>query len=46
MRRLLALAPRFGSARSARDCLRVVLAEFGGSGHADGLDVLVARVLP
>ncbi|GAA5047055.1 SpoIIE family protein phosphatase [Streptomyces similanensis] len=46
VRRLLALAPRLGSARSARDCLRVVLAEFGGSGHADGLDVLVARVLP
>ncbi|GAB1331187.1 SpoIIE family protein phosphatase [Streptomyces sennicomposti] len=44
--RLLALAPRLGAARDARDCLRAVLAEFGGSGHADGPGVLVARVLP
>ncbi|MGW4350089.1 SpoIIE family protein phosphatase [Streptomyces sp. NPDC004690] len=46
VRRLLSLAPRFDTARGARECLRAVVAESGGSGHADGLGVLVARVLP
>ncbi|MEU2061136.1 SpoIIE family protein phosphatase [Streptomyces sp. NPDC013455] len=42
--RLLALAPRFGAARTAQDCVRTVVEEFGGSGRADDACVLVARV--
>ncbi|MER6565937.1 SpoIIE family protein phosphatase [Streptomyces sp. NPDC001093] len=42
--RLLALAPRFGAARTAQDCLRAVVEEFGGAGREDDACVLVARV--
>ncbi|MFF9125423.1 PP2C family protein-serine/threonine phosphatase [Streptomyces sp. NPDC014889] len=42
--RLLGLAPRFGAARGARDCLRTVVEEFAGTGRADDTCVLVARV--
>lgn len=42
--RLLALAPRFSSARSARDCVRLVTEEFGEGGREDDACVLVARI--
>ncbi|MGW3264738.1 PP2C family protein-serine/threonine phosphatase [Streptomyces sp. NPDC001056] len=42
--RLLGLAPRFGDARDARDCVRVLVEEFGGAGRVDDACVLVARV--
>ncbi|MEU1516381.1 SpoIIE family protein phosphatase [Streptomyces sp. NPDC005811] len=42
--RLLGLAPRFHEARTAQDCLRTVLEEFGESGRDDDACVLVARV--
>ncbi|MCB5164338.1 SpoIIE family protein phosphatase [Streptomyces bambusae] len=42
--RLLALAPRFTEARSAQDCVRMVVEEFGGTGREDDACVLVARV--
>ncbi|MGV4983830.1 PP2C family protein-serine/threonine phosphatase [Streptomyces sp. NRAIS4] len=42
--RLLALAPRFGAARTAQDCVRTVVEEFGGAGREDEACVLVARV--
>ncbi|MGJ5749420.1 PAS domain-containing protein [Streptomyces puniciscabiei] len=42
--RLLDLAPRFGAARTAQDCLRTVVEEFGGTGREDDACVLVARV--
>ncbi|MGW7524378.1 PP2C family protein-serine/threonine phosphatase [Streptomyces sp. NPDC054783] len=42
--RLLDLAPRFGAARTARDCLRAVVEEFGGAGREDDACVLVAKV--
>ncbi|MCW7942793.1 phosphatase [Streptomyces hygroscopicus] len=45
VRRLLDLAPRFGEARTAQDCVRTVVEEFGGSGHQDDACVLVARVV-
>ncbi|MFF4116656.1 PP2C family protein-serine/threonine phosphatase [Streptomyces sp. NPDC001714] len=41
---LLGLAPRFGAARTAQDCVRAVVEEFGESGRADEACVLVARV--
>ncbi|MFI2642224.1 SpoIIE family protein phosphatase [Streptomyces sp. NPDC018610] len=44
--RLLRLAPRFRTARSAQDCVRAVVEEFGEDGYADGFCVLVARVMP
>ncbi|NUP19518.1 MAG: SpoIIE family protein phosphatase [Streptomyces sp.] len=43
--RLLELAPRFGGARSAQDCVRLVVEEFGESERADDACVLVARVM-
>ncbi|MEU0599870.1 SpoIIE family protein phosphatase [Streptomyces sp. NPDC006393] len=42
--RLLALAPRFGAARGARDCVRTLVEEFTASGRTDDACVLVARV--
>ncbi|MFD8983506.1 PP2C family protein-serine/threonine phosphatase [Streptomyces sp. NPDC059564] len=42
--RLLALAPRFSSARTARDCVRMVTEEFGEGGREDDACVLVARI--
>ncbi|WP_327418104.1 PP2C family protein-serine/threonine phosphatase [Streptomyces sp. NBC_01233] len=42
--RLLALAPRFAAARSAQDCVRIVIEEFGESEREDDACVLVARV--
>ncbi|MFI1167539.1 PP2C family protein-serine/threonine phosphatase [Streptomyces sp. NPDC020801] len=42
--RLLDLAPRFGEARGAQDCVRAVVEEFGTAGREDDACVLVARV--
>lgn len=42
--RLLGLAPRFDDARSAQDCVRALVEEFGGAGRLDDACVLVARV--
>ncbi|MEU9177361.1 SpoIIE family protein phosphatase [Streptomyces sp. NPDC048550] len=42
--RLLALAPRFTAARSAQDCVRMVVEEFGESEREDDACVLVARI--
>ncbi|MBY8845770.1 PP2C family protein-serine/threonine phosphatase [Streptomyces sp. SP2-10] len=42
--RLLDLAPRFGAARTAQDCVRTVVEEFGGAGREDDACVLVAKV--
>ncbi|MEU0335956.1 SpoIIE family protein phosphatase [Streptomyces sp. NPDC006193] len=42
--RLLALAPRLGAARTAQECVRTVVEEFGGTGREDDACVLVARV--
>ena len=42
--RLLDLAPRFGGARTAQDCVRMVVEEFGETERADDACVLVARV--
>ncbi|PAZ09143.1 phosphatase [Streptomyces sp. SA15] len=43
--RLLDLAPRFGEARTAQDCVRTVVEEFGGTEREDDACVLVARVM-
>ncbi len=42
--RLLDLAPRFGEARTAQDCVRLVIEEFGDGERADDACVLMARV--
>ncbi|MGW1807856.1 PP2C family protein-serine/threonine phosphatase [Streptomyces sp. NPDC002078] len=42
--RLLDLAPRFGAARTAQDCVRTLVEEFDGAGREDDACVLVARV--
>ncbi|WP_416981110.1 PP2C family protein-serine/threonine phosphatase [Streptomyces sp. T028] len=42
--RLLDLAPRFHEARTAQDCMRTVVEEFGETGREDDACVLVARV--
>ncbi|MGW7317568.1 PP2C family protein-serine/threonine phosphatase [Streptomyces sp. NPDC054865] len=42
--RLLALAPRFSAARTARDCVRMVTEEFGESEREDDACILVARI--
>ncbi|MFI9243382.1 PP2C family protein-serine/threonine phosphatase [Streptomyces sp. NPDC053086] len=42
--RLLGLAPRLGAARTAQDCVRTVVEEFGGAGREDDACVLVAKV--
>ncbi|MEH0420697.1 PP2C family protein-serine/threonine phosphatase [Streptomyces sp. B21-083] len=44
--RLLDLAARFGEARTAQDCVRAVVEEFGESEREDDACVLVARVTP
>lgn len=41
---LLALAPRFAQARTAQDCVRAVVEEFGGTERLDDACVLVARI--
>lgn len=41
---LLALAPRFAQARTAQDCVRAVVEEFGGTERPDDACVLVARI--
>ncbi|MEV5987772.1 SpoIIE family protein phosphatase [Streptomyces sp. NPDC052051] len=43
--RLLDLAPRFGATRTAQDCVRTVVEEFGESDREDEACVLVARVV-
>ncbi|MEV6651966.1 SpoIIE family protein phosphatase [Streptomyces sp. NPDC051219] len=42
--RLLALAPRFALARSAQDCVRTIVEEFGETEREDDACVLVARI--
>jgi serine phosphatase RsbU (regulator of sigma subunit) len=42
--RLLSLAPRFTDARSARECVRLVLEEFGETEREDDACVLIARI--
>jgi serine phosphatase RsbU (regulator of sigma subunit)/PAS domain-containing protein len=42
---LLDLAPRFGEARTAQDCVRMVVEEFGDADREDDACVLVARVM-
>jgi uncharacterized protein YigA (DUF484 family) len=42
--RLLALAPRFARARSAQECVRTVVEEFGDAEREDDACVLVARI--
>jgi serine phosphatase RsbU (regulator of sigma subunit) len=44
VQRLLDLAPRFGTARTAQECVRTVVEEFGERERADDACVLVARV--
>ncbi|CAM5280230.1 PP2C family protein-serine/threonine phosphatase [Streptomyces aurantiogriseus] len=43
---LLDLAPRFDAARTAQDCVRMVVEEFGARDREDDACVLVARVTP
>ncbi|WP_433548896.1 PP2C family protein-serine/threonine phosphatase [Streptomyces sp. CA-294286] len=42
--RLLSLAPRFADAHSARECVRLVLEEFGETEREDDACVLVVRI--
>lgn len=42
--RLLGLAPRFACARTAQECVRVVVEEFGDRDREDDACVLIARV--
>ncbi|TXS79056.1 MULTISPECIES: PP2C family protein-serine/threonine phosphatase [unclassified Streptomyces] len=44
VQRLLDLAPRFGGAGSAQDCVRILVEEFGDSRREDDACVLVARI--
>ncbi|MPY57729.1 PP2C family protein-serine/threonine phosphatase [Streptomyces spongiae] len=44
-RSLLGLAPRFDGARTAQDCVRTVVEEFGETEREDDACVLVARVV-
>ncbi|WP_339127647.1 SpoIIE family protein phosphatase [Streptomyces sp. f51] len=44
VRKLLDLAPRFGEARTAQDCIRVIVEEFGGAEREDDACVLIARI--
>lgn len=44
VQRLLDLAPRFHAARTAQDCVRTVVEEFGAAGREDDACVLVAKV--
>lgn len=45
VQRLLELAPRFSGARTAQDCVRTVVEEFGDGERDDDACVLVARVV-
>ncbi|MEU3299109.1 SpoIIE family protein phosphatase [Streptomyces sp. NPDC006678] len=42
--RLLALAPRFDASRSAQECVRLIVEEFGGNERQDDACVMVARI--
>ncbi|RMB83028.1 PP2C family protein-serine/threonine phosphatase [Streptomyces shenzhenensis] len=42
--RLLGLAPRFAAARTAQDCVRVVVEEFGAGERQDDACVLIAKL--
>ncbi|MFJ4468259.1 PP2C family protein-serine/threonine phosphatase [Streptomyces sp. NPDC089424] len=42
--RLTGLAPRFAGARTAQDCVRMVVEEFGATDRQDDACVLIARV--
>ncbi|MDQ0935352.1 PP2C family protein-serine/threonine phosphatase [Streptomyces turgidiscabies] len=44
--RLLELAPRFGEARTAQECVRAVVEEFGETEREDDACVLIARAAP
>jgi len=44
--RLLELAPRFGEARTAQECVRAVMEEFGEAEREDDACVLVVKVAP
>ncbi|MEU3458799.1 SpoIIE family protein phosphatase [Streptomyces sp. NPDC006733] len=44
-RRLLAMAPLFARARTAQDCVRLVVEEFGAPEREDDACVLVARIV-
>ncbi|WP_369031722.1 PP2C family protein-serine/threonine phosphatase [Streptomyces adonidis] len=44
--RLLELAPRFGEARTAQECVRAVVEEFGEAEREDDACVLVVKVAP
>jgi serine phosphatase RsbU (regulator of sigma subunit)/PAS domain-containing protein len=44
VQRLLDLAPRFDEARTAQDCVRMVVEEFGGTEREDDACVLIARI--
>ncbi|MEU9759150.1 PP2C family protein-serine/threonine phosphatase [Streptomyces sp. NPDC001834] len=41
---LLALAPRFARARTAQECVRAIVTEFGGAERLDDACVLIARI--
>ncbi|MFK4105917.1 PP2C family protein-serine/threonine phosphatase [Streptomyces sp. NPDC019531] len=45
MNQLLELAPRFGGARTAQDCVRLVMEEFGETEREDDACVLIAKVM-
>ncbi|MFF3405486.1 PP2C family protein-serine/threonine phosphatase [Streptomyces sp. NPDC002742] len=44
VQRLLDLAPRFGEARTAQDCVRMIVEEFGETEREDDACVLIARI--
>ncbi|WP_328455956.1 SpoIIE family protein phosphatase [Streptomyces sp. NBC_00386] len=44
VQRLLDLAPRFGEARTAQDCIRMVVEECGAAEREDDACVLIARI--
>ncbi|MGC4979205.1 PP2C family protein-serine/threonine phosphatase [Streptomyces sp. DT193] len=44
VQRLLDLAPRFGQARTAQDCIRMVVEECGAAEREDDACVLIARI--
>ncbi|MFF8536519.1 PP2C family protein-serine/threonine phosphatase [Streptomyces sp. NPDC015532] len=44
VQRLLDLAPRFGEARTAQDCMRMVVEECGATEREDDACVLIARI--
>lgn len=42
--KLLGLAPRFTEARTAQECVRIVVEEFGGAERLDDACVMIARI--